>query len=399
MSDRAAPPLLDLAVAALFVLLAANYVVTDLATVRDSTLAGGKVMIGRDFANAWAGGALALHGRVGEIYSSAYMPALDRLTGHHLSPHAFSYPPTALLFLWPLGFTSYLAGLILFVSLTGAAFLLAARPYLARANVPLWSAALLPASLLNIWAGHYGFVFSGLWLAAFSAIEKRPLRAGGLLALLTFKPHMGILIPLLLLLRQRWQVILAAVAGTLALIALSVLLFGGAAWAIYLKDTTSLQLHLLTKEHEFFFRMMPTAYMTFWVAFGALPLATFAQCVCALGAIFVLVRAAQKGLAWPELGLLSATATFLVLPYAFNYDMEVVGLAAAMLLFDARKPLDPLGRALALTALGAPILVRILSPWAVPVLPIALLGFLWVQARAYGVWAREPAPLAPALAA
>ena len=389
---------LDLGVAALFVLLAANYVVADLMTMHGGTLAGGKVMIGRDFLNAWAGGQLTLQQRVGEIYSSNYMAALDALTGHNLSPHAFSYPPTALLFLWPLGLVGYIPALAMFLLATGAGFLLAARPYLARASVPLWSALLLPASLMNIWAGHYGFLFAALWLATFSAMDKKPLRAGGLLAVLTFKPHMGVVIPLLLLLRQRWQVITAAVAGTLAVVLASLLLWGTAPWAIYLRDTSSLQLHLLTKEHEFFFRMMPTPYMTFWVACGSLPLAIATQCVAAVAAVFILARATISRIAWLEIGLMAATATFLVLPYAFNYDMGVVGIAALMLLFDRARPLEPLGRALALMALGTPILVRFLDPWAVPILPAALIGFLWVQARAYGAF-EAPAKREPALAA
>jgi len=389
---------LDLAVAALFVLLAANYVYNDLKTVRDATLADGKVMIGRDFLNAWAGGQLTVKGRVSEIYSSGYMPALDRLTGHQLSPHAFSYPPTALLFLWPFGLVSYVPALILFLVLTGAAFLLAARPYLARANVPLWTAAVLPASVINIWAGHYGFIFAALWLAAFSAMDRRPLRAGGLLALLTFKPHMGVIIPLLLLIRRKWYAIAAAAAGTLALVAVSLLLWGGGPWAVYLRDTSSLQLGLLTKQHEFFFRMMPTAYMTFWVAYGKLPLAVAAQCLAAAAALFVVARAALSRIAWTELGMMAATATFLVLPYAFNYDMEVVGIGAALLLFDPKRRLDVAGRVLALLALGSPVLILLLGPHLVPILPVALLGFLWVQARAYGVFGRS-ATLEPALAA
>ena len=395
---RARLPLIDLAVAALLALLSGLIVFRDIASARDLVLPG-NVMFGRDFLNAWAGGQLTIHGRVGDIYSSGYMAAVGQLSGHDLSVHAFSYPPTALLFLWPLGLLGYLPALILFLAATGAAFLLAARPYLARSGLPLWAAALLPASLINVWAGHYGFLFSALWLAAFSAIDRRPARAGGWIALLTFKPHMGVLIPLLLLLRQSWQAILAAAAGTAALVAASLVAFGTGPWATYFTATASLQAHLLVKEHAFFFAMMPTTYSTVWEAFGSFQLAVLAQCATAAAAIFVIARAARTEIAWTELGLMLATATFLVLPYAFNYDMGVVGLGAAMLLFDGKGRLDLVGRVLALIALGIPVLVLTLSSTVSPVLPLALLGFLFVQARAYGVWNRGPAPLTPALAA
>jgi hypothetical protein len=396
--SRSSPPLLDRAAAAAFAALSAGLILRDIASLRGLLLPG-RALIGRDFLNAWAGGRLTLLGRAGEIYSSGYMAALHQITGYNIGPHAFSYPPTVLLFLWPLGLINYLPAFLLWVVATGAAFLVAARPYLARAGLPLWVAALLPASLINIWAGHYGFVFSALWLAAFSAMDERPLRSGGLIALLTFKPHLGVLIPLLLLIRRQGKVIAAAAAGTVALVGASVLLFGIEPWRIFFSGTVRLQTHLLIKEHEFFFSMMPTTYMSFWVAFRNLPLAILAQGATAIAAIFIVVRATVRGASWPELGLMSATATFLVLPYAFNYDMQVVGLSAAMLLFDGQRRLDPIGRLVALTALGTPFLVLVLNPLGIPILPVALLGFLWIQARAYGVWNREPAQLSPALAA
>ena len=270
-----------------------------------------------------------------------------------------------------------------------------ARSWLARAGLPWWSAALLPAVLINIWAGHYGFLFSALWLGAFAAMEAKPRTAGGLIALLTFKPHMGVVIPPLLLLRRQGQVITTAAIGTLSLIGASLLLFGGAAWLNYLVGTSSLQAHLLVKSQAFFFTMMPTAYAAIWSTSGAFALAVAAQCATALVALTILARAALRGLAWRELGLMAATATFLVLPYAFNYDMPVVGLAAAMLLFGRERLTDPLGRILALLALGTPVLVLVAGSLA-PLLPLALLGFLWVQARAYGVSAAPQ--LKPAIA-
>jgi hypothetical protein len=86
---------------------------------------------------------------------------------------------------------------------------------------------------------------------------------------------------------------------------------------------------------------------------------------------------------WRELGFVTATATFLVLPYAFNYDMIVVGLSAAILLFGKGRRLHWAGRIVALFALGTPILVMGANYLSVPLLPFLLLAFLWVQARAY----------------
>jgi hypothetical protein len=134
---------------------------------------------------------------------------------------------------------------------------------------------------------------------------------------------------------------------------------------------------------------MPTPWVGFWLASKAPLLAAAGHCLVAASAIFVVVRAARSAMPWPELGLLTATATFLVLPYAFNYDMAVVGLAAAMLLFGRSEALGWLGRTLALIAFAAPILVFPANWLALPLLPLALLGFLFVQARAYAPRARK----------
>lgn len=375
-------PLIGLAVAALLLVASFAPIVFDLA-LRQGLVVPGRAMIGRDFLNCWAGGQLALQGRVGEIYSAAYMPAVDALTGQQLSIHVFSYPPPLLLFLWPLGFVGYIPALFLWLAGTGTAFVLAARPLLARAGLPAGTALLMPAVFANVWAGHYGFVLAALWLIAFAAMKERPAAAGIAIALLTLKPHMGILVALVLLLRRDWRVIRAAAAGTATLLAASLLVFGWTPWANYLGGTSAIQVEILTRQHAPFFLMMPTAYAGFLTAFGNIALAIAAQCLFAAAALALLVRAALRATPWPELGLMTATATFLVLPYAFNYDMAVVGLGALMLLFGRERKIDLAGRIFALFAFGAPVLVFLTTYFQLPILPVALLGFLHAQSTAY----------------
>ena len=349
----------------------------------DDLMVRGRSMVGRDFVNSWAGGQLAVQGRAAEIYSANYMPMVRELLGRPLGAHNFSYPPTLLLFVWPLAILAYLPALLLWTVATGAAFLFAARPYLDRAGLPLWIAALLPACLVNLWAGHHGFVLAALWLAAFACLPSRPILAGLLVALLTLKPHMGVLIPLVLLVRGEWRAFATAAAGTAAMIAASILVFGLQAWANYFGWTAGLQASFLAKQQAFFFYLMPTPYVSVWVATKAALLAVAAQVAFAVAALLVVVRAARSAMPWPELGLLTATATFLVLPYAFGYDMAVVGLGAAILLFRRGERPGWLGRGLALIAFAAPILVFAANYFLVPLLPLALFGFLLVQLRCY----------------
>lgn len=351
------------------------------------------VMIGRDFLNAWAAGQLTVQGQIGTIYSiDGYLQALGQLIGHPIDFHAFSYPPTLLLFLWPLGLLGYLPALVIWIAGTITALLLAARPYLARKGLPLWIPALLPASIVNIWAGHHGFVLAALWLAAFAVIPRRPLVAGLLIALLTLKPHMGLLIPLLLILRREWGTFGAAALGTLAIAAISVAAFGFQPWIDYVQATAPMQTALLAQGGVMYLQMMPTPYVSFWVTTYSVPFAIAMHAMFAGAALTVLVRGALRDTPWPELGLMAATATFLVLPYAFNYDMVVVGLSAAILLYGHGSRLGPIDRLVTLLALGTPILVLMTNGAGIPLLPFALLGFLLVQAKCY-VQRAEAQPL------
>ena len=63
--------------------------------------------------------------------------------------------------------------------------------------------------------------------------------------------------------------------------------------------------------------------------------------------------------------------------------MGVVGIAAAMLLYGEERELAPIERLFSLLALAAPVAVLALNPMGLPILPVALLGFLHVQSKIY----------------
>lgn len=378
---RRGRPWPELAVAALLLIASLAPLGYDLYKAH-GLMAPGGAMIGRDFVNCWAGARLEIEGDLADIWSPHYMAALRSLTGLPLGTHNFSYPPSLLLFIWPLGFFSYVPALFLWLGATGAAYIFAARSYLDRAGLPWWTAALVPAVFVNVWAGHHGFVLAALWLAAFAAIEKRPSAAGLCIALLTLKPHMGVLIPLVLLLRRQWKATAVAAGATVVLVLASALAFGWSSWAAYFEWTARLQAQMLVGDKPVFFWFMPTAYVSAWLVTKSFAASVAAQLLFGAAAVFILVRAALSEMDWPDLGLLAATATFLVLPYAFNYDMAAVCLAAAILLFRKGRRLHWLGRIVALFALGSPILVMGANYEGVPLLPALLLAFLWVQWRA-----------------
>ena len=74
--------------------------------------------------------------------------------------------------------------------------------------------------------------------------------------------------------------------------------------------------------------------------------------------------------AMPDLAMLTATATFLVLPYAFNYDLTVVMIAAVRLWADPQA--TRVERALGVTGFLSPQIGMLLAPLGVPAIPLML---------------------------
>ena len=331
-------------------------------------------LIGRDFANVFTAGHLLFEGGLATIYDvDAYQRYQAALFEGRVGGHNYSYTPVSFFYVWLFALLPYGLSYILWTGLTGAAFLLAARPYLRDAGLPSWLAVITPAALLNVWAGHYGFLFGALWLGAWSLIDHRPKLAGLLVGLLIVKPHLAILMPLLLAARGAWRTFLVAASTVVCLIICSGLAFGWQLWADYFTDTILHQAAMVDQTEGVFLWMMPTAYPGFRFSGLAPGAAWLLQSACALGAIGAMLRWMPRD---PRLaGLAAATATFLVLPYAFNYDMTIIGLAAVILLH--RAPNDAYAeRVTAGLVLLLPAVVVFSNQAGLPIAPPLLLLLL-----------------------
>lgn len=352
-------------------------------------------LVGRDFANVFTAGHLLFDGGLTTIYDvDAYQRYQAALFEGRVGGHNYSYTPVSFFYVWTFALVPYGLSYILWTGLTGAAFLLAARPYLRDAGLPAWLAVITPAALLNVWAGHYGFLFGALWLGAWSIIEKRPKLAGVLVGLLVVKPHLAILMPLLLAARGAWRTFLVAASTVVCLIIFSGLAFGWELWSDYFTDTIVHQAAMVDQTEGVFLWMMPTAYPGFRFS-GLVPAAAWLlQAACALGAIGAMLRWMPRD---PRLaGLAAATATFLVLPYAFNYDMTIIGLAAVSLLHSAPKDAYA-ERIMAALALLLPAAVVFSNQAGLPIAPpvlLLLLGSLLARRSEVSVLAHDRQPQA-----
>jgi len=354
---------------------------------------GDNVMWGRDFLNLWAGGRLAIEGKLDALYDLGRYHDFLQASFGPLALHIYSYPPTSLLLDVPFGALPYALAYVLWTLGGAALFWRAARPHLREAGLPTWLALATPAATINLWAGHFGFLMGALWLLAFRDFDGKPKRAGLTTALMAVKPHMALLIPLLLLRRMRWSTILVAGAGVVVIVVASLLAFGPELWRTYLHATAALEVSTMAMSDQFFQTMMVTTTTAMHRHALTAPLAGIAQVVTAVAALALLWRTGGRDMPLARLCFPAATATFLVLPYAFDYDMTVAALGLMLTLHRRWDTLAGWERAV----LGAGFLVPqgciLLAMAGVPIVPVILLAALVVQLRAEGLLA--PAPNTP----
>ena len=94
-------------------------------------------------------------------------------------------------------------------------------------------ACAFPAVMWNMLVGQNGFLTAALIGFMLLTLDTRPIVAGVLLGLLTYKPQFGILFPIVLAANGQWLVIAAASATAAFLIAASAAVFGIAAWSAF----------------------------------------------------------------------------------------------------------------------------------------------------------------------
>lgn len=299
-----------------------------------------------DFAAFWVAGKQVLAGNAAQIYSTvatqvyAEQLALGGAT-------IFPYPPHALFLYVPFALIPYIPGYIAWNLVSSVFFSLAARPYLPD-RFPLILSILTPAAITCLDFGQTGLIFGGLWLMAFRG-------KWAAVSLLTFKPHLGFLS--ILSLKDRSAFLKTSVLAA-ALVAASVLLFGAALWPGFLDHTLHHGEKFTVMKRWLFAGVGPAMAYGLW---GWVPFA-------AAGGL-MLARNVNV--------FTASTASFLITPYAFHYDMPVASLGFGILIF-AHWNVMPIRHRIPIALGFLSPAIAIVGAWWVPPL---LLWALWTQVQ------------------
>lgn len=351
----------------------------------------------KDFANYWLAATLALEGRVNDVFGphATYLAAMRAVFGADYPWHSWSYPPHYLLLMLPLALLPYKAALLSFLTATFLLFLAAAR---AACRQPKgWQLLLLlPPVLTNAYVAQNGFLLSALLLAGLALRDRRPVVAGLCFGLLTIKPQLGVLLPLLLLWERQWVTIASATLTAVLFAALSAAVFGLGAWSGYITQTMPYQTWVMTEKTGLFLHMMPTLFGSVRSLSGDAA-AAFAIHLPFAAAVLALYLMSLVRLARPEARAAATLfATTLAVPYLLNYDLVAL-VAGAVFWSDRGRMSLSWGSALAVLAV-VPMLMPLfgLSGW--PIAPLAILpvwlGFL-AREGTFQRLTRRPSPATP----
>ncbi len=349
----------------------------DLLNWTDGRVAGGAYW-GRDFINVWTGGQLVRAGDFRTLYEVDAYQAYQRALFGPIAGHNYSYPPVSFPLAAVLSLLPYPLALGAWTVGTGALFVHACRPWWPRQAGPAALVLATPAALLNVWAGHYGFLLGALFLLGWERLERKPMQAGVLFGCMLIKPHLALMVGVALLVRRDWTAIATGALTVAGLVGTTGLAFGFGLWTEFLFGVGGNQSAMIDAGRNFYGLMSTSVATALLRVTEGKPLVAAVQLAVALAALLAVALAARSGCSPRRLALFAATCTFLALPYAFNYDLTVVMVGAAVVLAEAQRPWQ---RWAAGAAFLCPAVGMAAAHWSVPLIPLALLGLALAQWR------------------
>lgn len=286
-------------------------------------------VFGRDFFNFWAYGRAAFLDNPGRFYDiAAYGRFMEETLGPGYWPQQWSYPPSVMLIAAPFALLPYPLAYALWMGSGVALFLFAV---LYRAENPRWIPVLLlsPAALACLISGQHAFHVAAILVGVYRLMDRRPVAAGVLLGLLTLKPQLGLLFPLMLAVSRRWTVFATAAAAALALVLATAILFGPDVWSAYVSVGIPAQNAVVLREPaRLIASLMPSVFMDGWRAGlsyeASMALQLVAAAVAALAVAIVYRKPREPLLSYAAL----LAAALLATPYVLSYDLVFAGFLA-----------------------------------------------------------------------
>ncbi|MEQ1929366.1 MAG: glycosyltransferase family 87 protein [Parvularculaceae bacterium] len=234
---------------------------------------------------------------------------------------SWQYPPTMLALIAWLALLPYLVAYGSWAFAGGAIYLAGLRPLLSN-RLALFAVLASPAAMQAFITGQTGLLTGGLLaLAAWNA-DRRPVLAGLAAGILTFKPQLGLLIPVAFAAAGAWRAFAIAAITALLLCAATTLALGVEVWRAFFAAIAE---HSGRMQSDVFpFEKLVSVYggaVMVGAPFGAAMAAQAAASLFLAGSTWIFWRRVKA----PDLRLAAlCAAALLAAPNAFYYELTLV---------------------------------------------------------------------------
>jgi hypothetical protein len=304
--------------------------------------------ISGDFVSFWTAGKLTLEGTAGDAYlKGPHFVLQAELTG---DPDgwgylAFFYPPFFLFLCAAFALVGYFPALCLWLASTFAGYAVMLRGLLPR-DMPernsVWALFLgYPAVMFNAGFGQNGFLSTALLGGAAIWLDRQPALAGICLGCLSYKPQLGIIVPLALAAAGRWRCFAVAALTVLVLSGLATLAFGFDIWPAFITNMGVARQSWMEPENPLYHQFWITVFGAVRLHGGSLMMAYGAQTVVTLVAAGLLASVlllrrpgARSGRAQ---GAAIAACVPFCSPFMLEYDLMVLAVPMAWLIGEGLR--------------------------------------------------------------
>jgi hypothetical protein len=357
--------------------------------------------LGYDFINFWAASYIGLAGHAQDAYSvPSLLKAIQVAVPGSQGVFAWFYPPTFYLVILPLAWLPCVIAYWAFMLSTLGFYLLVFRR-IVRSREAMWCLAGFPGLWVTFTVGQNGFLTAALAGAALLCLERRPVLAGVFIGLLAMKPHLALLFPVALIAIGAWRAFIAAAVTALAFTTISVIALGEDTLKAFLGNLGYARMFLesgtipwmllesggipkkLVESGVYPWLKMPSVF-SFLRLLGMPDPAAYAihavAAVCSVVAVWHVWRCCRD---WQLRGAALMTATFLVSPYVFDYDLAWLAFPIAWLTLTGLRDGWLRGeREVLVAAWLLPLLMTLIAGTiSIQVGPFVLGALLWITVR------------------
>jgi alpha-1,2-mannosyltransferase len=320
--------------------------------------------VGTDFLRLWTASYSLLNGEERAIYDPDAFFAMERAVTQPPTPNFYpwNYPPSSFLIVYPLALLPYLQSLAAWLAL-GLAGYLAALWRIFPKPLTLWVGLAFPTVFWTVTHGQTSFLTTSLFCWGLLQLPRRPVLAGILFGALTFKPHLGLLLPVALVAGRHWRAVVVAALTAVLSAAASVVFFGTDAWVDFLASTTDTRSMLESGMNFGYYYKMQSVFAAARLLGSPMLVAYSLQALVALGAAAAIVWVWRRPAGDPDMknaALMAATP--LSTAFIFDYDLMLLAPAIAWV---ARKGITegalPYERAMLVAAFLATFVSRVVG--------------------------------------